>query len=82
MPCRRGGLGSCKEMLCGHSSATKLAHPLLCFQVAAVAGVYEVLDGLGFPELEQLEDEEPLRRLRGRWRAQSGAGWPSRGNFV
>ncbi|XP_019473486.1 paladin [Meleagris gallopavo] len=51
-------------------------------EVAAVAGVYEVLDGLGFPELEQLEDEEPLRRLRGRWRAQSGAGWPSRGNFV
>lgn len=51
-------------------------------EVAAVAGVYEVLDGLGFPELEQLEDEEPLRRLRGRWRAQSGAGWPSRGDLV
>lgn len=43
----------------------------LCFQVAAVAGVYEVLDRLGFPELEGPEDEEPLRRLRGRWRAQS-----------
>uniref|UniRef100_U3IF62 Paladin n=1 Tax=Anas platyrhynchos platyrhynchos TaxID=8840 RepID=U3IF62_ANAPP len=40
-------------------------------EVAAVAGVYEVLDRLGFPELEGPEDEEPLRRLRGRWRAQS-----------
>lgn len=36
-----------------------------------MAGVYEVLDRLGFPELEGPEDEEPLRRLRGRWRAQS-----------
>uniref|UniRef100_A0A8C2TD83 Phosphatase domain containing paladin 1 n=1 Tax=Coturnix japonica TaxID=93934 RepID=A0A8C2TD83_COTJA len=51
-------------------------------EVAAVAGVYEVLDGLGFPELEQLEDEEPMQRLRGRWRAQNRAGWPSRGDFI
>ncbi|OXB63847.1 hypothetical protein ASZ78_004142 [Callipepla squamata] len=51
-------------------------------EVAAVAGVYEVLDGLGFPELEQLEDEEMLRRLRGRWRAQSRAAWPCRGDLV
>ncbi|XP_065602070.1 paladin [Cyrtonyx montezumae] len=51
-------------------------------EVAAVAGVYEVLDGLGFPELEQLEDEEMLRKLRGRWRAQSRAAWPCRGDLV
>uniref|UniRef100_A0A8C3CD58 Phosphatase domain containing paladin 1 n=1 Tax=Cairina moschata TaxID=8855 RepID=A0A8C3CD58_CAIMO len=50
-------------------------------EVAAVAGVYEVLDRLGFPELEGPEDEEPLRRLRGRWRAQSRHGPCTSGDF-
>uniref|UniRef100_A0A8C5JGJ4 Phosphatase domain containing paladin 1 n=1 Tax=Junco hyemalis TaxID=40217 RepID=A0A8C5JGJ4_JUNHY len=38
-------------------------------EVAAVAGVYEVLNQLGFPELESLEGRA-LCTLRGRWQAQ------------
>ncbi|NXF64884.1 PALD protein, partial [Ciccaba nigrolineata] len=40
-------------------------------EVAAVAGIYEVLNQLGFPELESLEGK-PLCTLRGRWQAQGG----------
>lgn len=53
----------------------------LCFQVAAVAGVYEVLNQLGFPELESQEGKS-LRTLRGRWRAQGSTPRPFRGEFV
>ena len=53
----------------------------LCFQVAAVAGVYEVLNQLGFPELESLEGKR-LCTLRGRWQAQGGTSRPFRGDFV
>ncbi|KAF1614403.1 Paladin, partial [Eudyptes chrysolophus] len=50
-------------------------------EVAAVAGVYEVLNQLGFPELESLEGK-PLCTLRGRWQAQGGTSRPFRGDFV
>lgn len=53
----------------------------LRFQVAAVAGVYEVLNELGFPELESLEGKA-LCTLRGRWQAQAAAPRPFRGDFV
>uniref|UniRef100_A0A8C0BDD0 Paladin n=1 Tax=Buteo japonicus TaxID=224669 RepID=A0A8C0BDD0_9AVES len=50
-------------------------------EVAAVAGIYEVLNQLGFPELESLEGK-PLCTLRGRWQAQGGTSRPFRGDFV
>lgn len=52
----------------------------LSFQVAAVAGIYEVLNQLGFPELESLEGKV-LSTLRGRWQAQAGTSRPFRGDF-
>ncbi|XP_055475123.1 paladin [Psammomys obesus] len=39
-------------------------------EVAAKAGIYEILNQLGFPELENTEDQ-PLARLRYRWQEQS-----------
>ncbi|XP_008832123.1 paladin [Nannospalax galili] len=39
-------------------------------EVASKAGVYEILNQLGFPELESVEDQ-PLSRLRHRWQEQS-----------
>ncbi|NWV48282.1 PALD protein, partial [Daphoenositta chrysoptera] len=48
-------------------------------EVAAVAGVYEVLNQLGFPELESL-DGKALCTLRGRWQAQGAASRPFRGD--
>lgn len=50
-------------------------------EVAAVAGVYEVLNQLGFPELESLEGKA-LCTLRGRWQAQAATARPFRGDFV
>ncbi|XP_061857391.1 paladin isoform X2 [Colius striatus] len=50
-------------------------------QVAAVAGIYEILNQLGFPELESLEGK-PLCTLRGRWQAQGATSRPFRGDFV
>ncbi|KAI1231595.1 hypothetical protein IHE44_0007668 [Lamprotornis superbus] len=50
-------------------------------EVAAVAGVYEVLNQLGFPELESLEGKA-LCTLRGRWQAQGTSSRPFRGDFV
>ncbi|XP_054493570.2 paladin [Agelaius phoeniceus] len=50
-------------------------------EVAAVAGVYEVLNQLGFPELESLEGKA-LCTLRGRWQAQGATARPFRGDFV
>lgn len=50
-------------------------------EVAAVAGVYEVLNELGFPELESLEGKA-LCTLRGRWQAQGAASHPFRGDFA
>lgn len=45
--------------------------PHLCpLQVATKAGIYEILNQLGFPELESVE-EQPLSRLRHRWQEQS-----------
>jgi hypothetical protein len=38
--------------------------------VATKAGIYEILNQLGFPELESIE-EQPLSRLRYRWQEQS-----------
>lgn len=50
---------------------TPEALPYLCpLQVATRAGVYEILNQLGFPELESVEDQ-PLSRLRYRWQEQS-----------
>lgn len=47
------------------------AAPLFCPpQVAAKAGVYEILNQLGFPELQGTEDQ-PFSRLRCRWQEQS-----------
>ncbi|XP_036121219.1 paladin [Molossus molossus] len=39
-------------------------------EVASKAGVYEILNRLGFPELESVEDQ-PFSRLRSRWQEQS-----------
>lgn len=39
-------------------------------EVASKAGVYEILNQLGFPELESVEDK-PFSRLRCRWQEQS-----------
>lgn len=39
-------------------------------EVATKAGIYEILNQLGFPELESIE-EQPLSRLRYRWQEQS-----------
>ncbi|XP_051009070.1 paladin [Acomys russatus] len=39
-------------------------------EVATKAGIYEILNQLGFPELESTEDQ-PLSRLRYRWQEQS-----------
>ncbi|XP_033918108.1 paladin [Melopsittacus undulatus] len=50
-------------------------------EVAAVAGVYEILNQLGFPELESLEGK-PLCTLRGRWQAQGSTSRPFHGEFV
>ncbi|XP_027521462.1 paladin [Corapipo altera] len=50
-------------------------------EVAAVAGVYEVLNQLGFPELESLEGKA-LCTLRGRWQAQGATSRPFRGEFL
>lgn len=38
--------------------------------MASKAGVYEILNQLGFPELESVEDK-PFSRLRCRWQEQS-----------
>lgn len=39
-------------------------------EVATKAGIYEILNQLGFPELESTEDQ-PLSRLRHRWQERS-----------
>ncbi|XP_024621254.1 paladin [Neophocaena asiaeorientalis asiaeorientalis] len=45
-------------------------------EVAAKAGIYEILNQLGFPELESVEDQ-PFSRLRCRWQEQSHSPGPS-----
>ncbi|XP_068403850.1 paladin isoform X2 [Eschrichtius robustus] len=51
-------------------------------QVAAKAGIYEILNQLGFPELESVEDQ-PFSRLRCRWQEQSHSPEPSAaGDFL
>ncbi|XP_045256076.2 paladin isoform X2 [Macaca fascicularis] len=45
-------------------------------EVASKAGIYEILNELGFPELESGEDQ-PFSRLRYRWQAQSCSLEPS-----
>uniref|UniRef100_I3MK39 Phosphatase domain containing paladin 1 n=1 Tax=Ictidomys tridecemlineatus TaxID=43179 RepID=I3MK39_ICTTR len=51
-------------------------------EVASKAGVYEILDRLGFPELESLEDQ-PFSRLRHRWQEQNLGPEPSAaGDFL
>ncbi|KAM6182282.1 paladin [Erethizon dorsatum] len=52
------------------------------WEVASKAGVYEILNELGFPELESTEDH-PFSRLRHRWQEQSLGAEPSAGrDFV
>uniref|UniRef100_A0A672PQF7 Paladin-like n=1 Tax=Sinocyclocheilus grahami TaxID=75366 RepID=A0A672PQF7_SINGR len=50
-------------------------------QVAAQAGVYELLNQLGFSEFEDLRDST-LCRLRHRWQQQIRHGLPFRGEFI
>ncbi|XP_010991069.2 paladin isoform X1 [Camelus dromedarius] len=51
-------------------------------EVSAKAGVYEILNQLGFPELESVEDQ-PFSRLRCRWQEQSHSPEPSAaGDFL
>lgn len=57
-------------------SPETLPLPLLSSQVASKAGIYEILNELGFPELESGEDQ-PFSRLRYRWQAQSCSLEPS-----
>lgn len=48
------------------------------WEVASKAGVYEILNQLGFPELESTEDQ-PFSRLRHRWQERSLGPEPSAG---
>ncbi|XP_055281515.1 paladin isoform X3 [Moschus berezovskii] len=51
-------------------------------EVAAKAGVYEILNQLGFPELESVEDQ-PFSRLRCRWQEQNrGPELSTAGDFL
>uniref|UniRef100_A0A8C3S9I8 Phosphatase domain containing paladin 1 n=1 Tax=Chelydra serpentina TaxID=8475 RepID=A0A8C3S9I8_CHESE len=50
-------------------------------EVAAKAGVYEILNQLGFAEFENLEDKS-LSKLRYRWQEQSRSQLPFRGEFI
>ncbi|XP_068610704.1 LOW QUALITY PROTEIN: paladin [Brachionichthys hirsutus] len=50
-------------------------------QVAAGAGVYDVLDQLGFSEFGDPRDA-PLARLRRRWQQQRSGSLPFRGEFI
>ncbi|XP_013862429.1 paladin [Austrofundulus limnaeus] len=50
-------------------------------QVAARAGVYDVLNQLGFSEFEDPRDT-PLARLRYRWQQQNIQSLPFRGEFI
>ncbi|XP_028989257.1 paladin isoform X1 [Betta splendens] len=50
-------------------------------QVAARAGVYDILNQLGFSEFENPRDS-PLARLRCRWQRRSVHSLPFRGEFV
>ncbi|KAB0382340.1 hypothetical protein FD755_004257 [Muntiacus reevesi] len=51
-------------------------------EVAAKAGVYEILNQLGFPELESVEDP-PFSRLRCRWQEQNrGPELSAAGDFL
>uniref|UniRef100_A0A3B3DID3 Paladin n=1 Tax=Oryzias melastigma TaxID=30732 RepID=A0A3B3DID3_ORYME len=50
-------------------------------QVAARAGVYDILNQLGFSEFEDPRDS-PLARLRCRWQRQNVHSLPFRGEFV
>lgn len=51
------------------------------YEVASKAGVYEVLNQLGFSEFENVEDQ-PLSRLRYRWQQQNSNSLPFRGEFI
>ncbi|XP_073541835.1 paladin isoform X1 [Phyllobates terribilis] len=51
------------------------------YEVASKAGVYEVLNQLGFSEFENVEDQ-PLSRLRYRWQLQNSNLFPFRGEFI
>ncbi|XP_021115215.1 paladin isoform X2 [Heterocephalus glaber] len=48
------------------------------WEVASKAGIYEILNQLGFPELESTEDQ-PFSRLRHRWQERSLGPEPSAG---
>uniref|UniRef100_A0AAV2LCI1 Paladin-like n=1 Tax=Knipowitschia caucasica TaxID=637954 RepID=A0AAV2LCI1_KNICA len=50
-------------------------------QVAARAGVYRILDRLGFSEFENPRDTD-LARLRHRWQRQEVRQLPVRGQFI
>ncbi|XP_071379523.1 paladin [Centroberyx affinis] len=50
-------------------------------QVAARAGVYDILNQLGFSEFENPRDT-PLARLRCRWQQQNVQSLPIRGEFI
>ncbi|MGH0155372.1 UNVERIFIED_CONTAM: hypothetical protein FKN15_032823 [Acipenser sinensis] len=51
------------------------------YEVAARAGVYEILNELGFSEFENPENTQ-LARLRYRWQQQSLHTLPFRGEFI
>nr|XP_005991456.1 PREDICTED: paladin [Latimeria chalumnae] len=51
------------------------------YEVAAKAGVYEILNQLGFSEFENPEDT-PLSKLRYRWQQQHHSSLPFRGEFI
>ncbi|XP_064170427.1 paladin isoform X2 [Anguilla rostrata] len=51
------------------------------YQVAARAGVYDILNQLGFSEFEDPKDR-PVARLRCRWQPQHVRSLPFRGDFI
>ncbi|XP_058154954.1 paladin isoform X2 [Dasypus novemcinctus] len=50
-------------------------------EVASAAGVYEILNQLGFPELEGAKDQ-PFSRLRYRWQEYSSGAQPCAGDLL
>ncbi|KAF7710449.1 phosphatase domain containing paladin 1b isoform X2 [Silurus meridionalis] len=65
----------------GKKDSWRRPFSLWMHQVAARAGIYEILNQLGFPEFEAPEGW-PLSRLRYRWRQCSASSLPIRGELI
>ncbi len=71
-----------------HTHTHTYTHVYICafmscagLQVAARAGIYAILDHLGFSEFEN-PDDSPMARLRFRWLPHSVQSIPTRGQLI